>query len=140
MIVNDCLEFIRFFGVTHYVSSISLGASEHTVLTESQYSRIVNEKASVSVAQIGSATQKLTSTSKSSKSSTNVRCLGKIVDNKVERGTSDEAVVGIKILPIHSLINHNHSLFQAMYNALIEYSEIKAIKPSELVYIIITFP
>ena len=37
MIVNDCEDFVRFFGITHYVSSITLGASEHIIMTENYY-------------------------------------------------------------------------------------------------------
>lgn len=132
LIVEDCTEFIRFYGVTHYVSSITLGASQHTVLTESEYSRMVSEGFNVSASQIGSVKQKLTIKSKTSKNSMNMRSLGKVVDGKVQRSSNDEAVIGVSILPIHSLISNNRFVFLAMNKALMEYSEEKAITPSEL--------
>lgn len=130
LIVDDCSEFIRSFGVTHYVSSIVLGASEHTVMTESEYSTIVKEGCNVSAAQIASAQQKLSLKSKSSKTTSAKQYLGKMVDDKVERNSGDEAVIGVKVLPIHSLI-HNQLIRLALHRAITEYAEDKVTEKSK---------
>lgn len=130
-IVKDCFEFIRFYGVTHYVSAITLGASEHTVMTEAKYSKMLSEGFDISASSIGSANQKLTIKSKSSSNTTNMQHIGKITDGTVERGSTDEAVIGVKILPVHSLIIKNRFLFLAMNKALVEYMEDKSVAPSK---------
>ena len=134
LVVDDCSEFISSFGVTHYVSSITLGASEHTVMTESDYSRMIKEGFDLSVASVGSVKQKMSTKSKTSKSSTRSQLLGKIVEDKVDRGSNNEAVIGIKILPIHSLIHKNRFLYLSLNKALMGYTEERSLKPSKSSY------
>ena len=122
LVVDDCSNFIRLYGVTHYVTSISLGASEHTVVTESLYSQMVKEGFDISISD---------TKFKSSKTVLKIELLGRIVDEKVERGSENEAVVEIKLLPINSLIRPNSHLHHTMQEALINYIEKKSIKPSK---------
>ena len=131
MIVNDCSEFITSFGVTHYVSSITLGASEHTVMTESEYSLMIREGIDVSIANIGGAQQKMTTKSKSTKSQMKSQKIGKIVDDRVGRGSNSEAVIGITILPINGLIHKNRLLYLSLSKALAEHIEEKSLKLSK---------
>lgn len=46
---KGCEEFILYFGVTHYVTSITLGASEHSIFTEEEHAQEVQKKKSKSV-------------------------------------------------------------------------------------------
>lgn len=118
MVTADCNHFIHLHGVTHYITSITLGASEHTIMTESQYSQAVKVGYDFSI----SGTR-----FKSSKSFLNMQCLGRIADGKAK----NEAVIEIKILPLHSLIHKNNQLHLAMQDALLQYIEEKAIQPSK---------
>lgn len=130
LIVDDCADFIRSFGITHYVSSLTLGASKHTVMTESEYSTIVKQGFNVSATQID-AQQKMSLSTKSSKSASVTQYLGKIVDDQVERSSTNEAVIEVKILPLHSLIHHNQLIHLALHKALTDYAEDKSIEPSK---------
>ncbi len=122
LVVDDCSNFIHLHGVTHYVNSISLGASEHTVLTESQYSQVVKKGFDISI---------FGTRFRSSKTIVKVQMLGKIVNEKVEKSSGNEAVVEIKILPLHSLIQQSNHLHLAMQKALTKYTEEKSIQPSK---------
>ena len=48
------------------------------------------------------------------------RQIGKIINDRVERGSYDEAVVGIKIQPIHTLVKLRY-LHLALRRALLDY-------------------
>ena len=124
-IVEDCSDFINSFGITHYVSSITLGASEHVVESASKRTRILKQGANVSVPQIASIEQKTSLKLTRSKSTSRTQYLGKIVDKKVERGSSNEAVINVKILPIYSLIYNNSLIYLATYKAIADYTEEK---------------
>ena len=145
---KGCSEFIRYFGVTHYVTSITLGASVHSIFTEEEHAQEVQKKKSKSstIKNKLKAVAKLTSDvltsevkelkevkeaivaksgcegSEETTNQSRVRTLGVMKDNVVERGTTDEAVIGIKILPIHSLIEKNRDLREALRQALISYA------------------
>ena len=123
MIVEDCSDFVNSFGVTHYVSSITLGASEHAVESKSKRTRTVKQGSSVSIPMIASAEESSSVKSKFSKSTSRTQYLGKIVDKRVERGSSNEAVVDVKILPIYSLISNNQFVYLALYKAIADYIE-----------------
>ena len=127
MIVEVCSDFINSFGITHYVSSITLGASEHVVESASKCTRILKQGANVSVPQIASVEQTASLKLVRSKSTPRTLYLGKIVDEKVERGSSNEVVINAKILPIHSLIYNNSHIYDAMYNAIAGYIDEKTL-------------
>ena len=142
-----CDQFISYFGITHYVTSITLGASVHSIYTEEEHAQEVKKKklkstikrkfkeAKDAVTKLASdltseATKEVKetigakSTSEVSEESTKqsrVRKLGVMNDNTVKRGTSDEAVIGIRILPIHTLIE-NKELREALRRSLVTYS------------------
>lgn len=124
VVVDDCSNYIRLHGVTHYVTGISLGASEHTILTESQYSLMVKKGFDFSITGTRFS---------SSKAILKLQMLGKIVDEKVERGSGNEAVVEIQLLPLTSLIQQSSHLQLAMQEALIKYIEANSIRPSKFI-------
>ncbi len=120
-IVNDCEEFVHFFGITHYVSSITLGASEHIVMSKTDYSALVNEKASVDAAPFASAEQQTTLQSKYLDQKNLSKYIGKITDDKVIRGSYDECVIQIDIQPVQFLVENNRFLHLALHKVLTEY-------------------
>ena len=135
---KGCEEFIQYFGVTHYVTSITLGASEHSIFTEEEHAEEIQKKKSKSklkrkLKEVKDAVMQLTTsetvtsdaateTKETKCNHSRVRKLGVMNENKVERGTTDEAVIGIKILPIHSLIEKNQTLRETLRQALITYT------------------
>lgn len=125
LIEAACKDFVRSFGITHYVSSIMLGASEHTAMATKKSESITKEGTSVSLPKIGSAEQSLTLTSLFSKSTSTTRYFGKIVKGKVERGSGNEAVIDVKILPIYSLIHQNQLIYLGLYQAIVDYTKDK---------------
>lgn len=133
-VIDDCVDFVQSFRVTHYVSSITLGASEHTVVARSKRTKIAREGSNVSVSQMASAQQKFTLHSIFSKSAMSTRLLGRIMDGRVQRGSSDEVVIEVKILPIYSLIRQNPFLFLALHKAILDYAEDRTIEPGRNQY------
>ena len=131
-IVEDCVKFIRIFGITHYVSSITLGALEQVVMSEMQYSSSVKQSADLSAGAIGSVSEDLSFTDKILKKSRNKKLIGKInKQNSVERHTHNEAVVSIRVQPLHSLVQENHFIHLALHKALVEYVEKGVNKPGK---------
>lgn len=120
LVLGDCSNFILTHGVTHYVTSIALGASELTVVTESQYSQMVKKGFYISTSGTRFS---------SSKTIVKVQVLGKIINEEVEKNAGSEAVIEIKLLPLHSLIKQSNHLHLAMQKALIKYTEEKSIQP-----------
>lgn len=115
-VTADCNSFVHLHAVTHYITSITVGASEHTIMTESQYAQAV---------KVGYDFSTSGTRFKSSKSFLSVQCLGSIADGKAE----NEAVVEIKVLPLHALIHRNARLHLAMQDALLQYMAEKAAQP-----------
>ena len=118
MVTADCNHFVRLHGVTHYITSVTLGASEHTIMTESQYAQAVKVGYDFSI----SGTR-----FKSSKSFLSMQCLGRIANEKA----GNEAVIEVKVLPLHSLVQRNPQLHLAMQDALLQYIEEKAAQQSK---------
>ena len=123
LIVEDCSDFVSYFGVTHYVSSLALGASESTVVSKSKQSSITQQGADASVPKIASMKQKLSLKSAFSSSVSAKQYIGRIVKKEVKRDSSDEAVIDVKILPIYSLVHHNPFIFLALHKAIVDYAE-----------------
>lgn len=124
-IIQYFIKFISRFHITHYVSSIELGASGYELLTENNVTRRLGLRGKVGVEQIaaGSATG---SHSKSySKKSRDIKKIGviQIRDDvaTVKRRSYDEAVIGIRIKPISDLITERH-LRKSLQTALVRYT------------------
>lgn len=105
---NDCLMFLKHVGVTHYVSSIRLGAAKFRILTSTEYSKKVRVKGSMGVEGLAKASLSQSSLTHRRTSSLQVKEIGRIVDGSVKMGTSDEAVIGFQLKPIHSLVRSYH--------------------------------
>ena len=122
-IIHDCYDFVTQFRVTHYVSSIELGASEYRVLSEKEYNSTISAGGSLAVEQIANVAASHSRAVKKLQKSSSTRTIGKISsEGCVGRGTHDEAVVGIRIQPIHTLVKLPY-LNLALSKALIYFME-----------------
>ena len=109
VIIKGCDEFLDYFRVTHYVSAIELGAAEYQVLTEDEYQQSKKiKKASKMMKRIGVFTS----------------------DDKVERGSYNEAVVNVTIKSILTLVKTDF-LHEAMSTALLKFLDSQSDRSSE---------
>ena len=92
--------FIKTEKLTHYISSISLGAAEYSMSTKSKFSFGAGVKGSGGKAAKGSAG--MGSSKSEEKSNQRDQHIGGDLDT-VKRGEG-EAVVGFEILPVHMLV------------------------------------
>ena len=121
-IFDDCVSFIRHFRITHYVSAIQLGASQYRVLSETEYYRKISTEGTFGYDAVAKLLSSATYTKKTTFKASETRQIGEIIDDKVKRGSDNEAVVGIKIQPIHSLVKLRY-LHLALQRALEVYME-----------------
>ena len=117
---NDCLTFLKHVGVTHYVSSIRLGAAKFRILTSTEYSKKVRVKGNMGVEGIAKASISQSSLTHRRTSSLQVKEIGRIVDGSVKMGTCDEAVIGFQLKPIHSLVR-SYRINESLKRALRDY-------------------
>ena len=143
VLADYCYEFIKTYSVTHYVHSLELGASYYHVLSEKDYETKVSSKVSVAAGQAGGGAisaqgnfsgRKLQSeatligrmskhvrTSEKKKSSSKIISVLESQNLTVKRGTLDEAVVGVKLQSISSLVVRNVLLRDALKHAIQKY-------------------
>lgn len=133
-IKEDVKHFVQHFGVTHYVSSIELGALEYSVLTQKEYHQKAKVGANASLDALvhgGLQTSaKVTKTSILTKKVSEEKKIGKITDDdeskcKVVR-KKDEAVIGCEVVPIITLVK-NPYLQEIVATSVKEYIKSKAI-------------
>ena len=124
-----CLEFVRTFHVTHYVSSVDLGALEYSVITEEDYSREIGLAGSLGLEDVVAAVLKTKGryTSERTHTSSRIKRVGLIKnpdsgDYYVPRGTYAEAVIGVEVKPIHVLVRHQ-DLRRVLRHAVTHYIE-----------------
>ena len=121
-VVGDCKNFVYHFRITHYVSAIELGAAEYRVMSEEEYETRVGMGGSFGVEAIANAAVKEKASWKKTKRASDLKRIGLIKqDGTVERGSYGEAVVGIQVQPISSLVKIRY-LGLALQQALLEYS------------------
>ena len=104
-LAQDCLKFIKLYGITHYVYSIQLGANKFRVLSSSEYKKKVSRTAKAGTTNIVKSSLGTTSSWWHRSSSMNIQEIGNIQDGRVNRGAGGEAVIGFKLLPIHTLVS-----------------------------------
>ena len=133
-IIHDCYEFVKQFRVTHYVSSIELGATEYRVFSETDYNSIIGARHSLAVEKLANLCVSHTTSSRKLKKASDMKTIGKITgEGYVGRGTHDEAVVGIRVQPIHTLVKLNY-LQLAIRRALMHYMEEQGDSSCEYIY------
>ena len=124
-IVTDCSDFVRHFRITHYVNAIELGAAQYRVLSETEYYDRVNVTGKLGIEAFADFVLTETVSRRRTKKASDVRQIGVIgSDGRVYRGSYDEAVVGIKIQPINSLLRLRY-LQLAMRKALLDYIKVQ---------------
>ena len=123
-IVCDCADFVQHFRITHYVNSISLGAAQYRLYSETEYFNKVSAKGTFGFEAIANLAISESFIKKKIHRASNVRKIGRITDEKVMRGSYDEAVIGISILPIHQLVQLRF-LHLALRKALLEFIDVK---------------
>lgn len=133
-IKEDVKHFVQHFGVTHYVSSIELGALEYSVLTQKEYHQKAKVGANASLDALAhgglQTAAKVTKTSILTKKVSEEKKIGKITDDdeskcKVVR-KKDEAVIGCEVVPIITLVK-NPYLQEILATSVKEYIKSKAI-------------
>lgn len=104
LIAQKCREFVNHFSITHYVSSLELGAAKYRVMSEEQYQMQMGLKGSLGVEQMASAAVEQKASFGRRSKSTELTKIGHFEGNRVRRGTTEEAVVGVKFQPISALV------------------------------------
>ena len=122
VILTACREFVQYFRVTHYVSAIELGASEYRVLSETEYFSQIKAGGSFGVESLANLAISSSSSWKKTKKASDLKRIGRIDNDRVERGSYDEAVVGMSIQPISNLVRLRY-LQLTLKKALLEYVE-----------------
>ena len=131
-VASDCLLFIKQLGVTHYVHTIQLGAKKFRVLSSTEFNQKVGVKGSVGAQRVAKLQSSISQTASKTRknSSLQVEEIGKITNGTVQMGTSDEAVISFRLMPIHTLITSEH-VNKALKKALRDYMVERAIKSSK---------
>ena len=109
--------FVTRYRITHYVSSITLGASSFTVQSESEYHKEAGIDGDIGLQQVAQIKASASYVSKLVKKSKNVHAIGKFGQNKTT--VEKEAVVDVKMEPISSLFQSDELRF-CMQNVLDE--------------------
>ena len=106
-----CLDYLRALGsVTHYVSSVTLGASRYTVRTTKSVTKSASQSAGVSGTPYASAAVSSDVKKGLFKLNRNKETIGKVPDKNdflPYRG-NDEAVVCCSYSPLSYLVSHPH--------------------------------
>lgn len=121
-IVEACKDFIGHFHITHYVNEIELGAAEYRMFTETEYQHQVGTTHTLNIEQAASSALKQSVSITRSSRAASVKRIGRINDGVVERGTLDEAVVGVGLQPISRLVKQR-DLHEAMTVAVCCYMD-----------------
>ena len=108
-----CKEIVQALRVTHYVTSIKLGAAEYRIMSDGEYQKQVAKGGAFGLdiiaeaATTGFANMKQTKkeANKMAMKTSNVRKIGTIKeDNTVEKGSPEEVVLTVQVQPITRLI------------------------------------
>ena len=112
-IADYCSQFLAQFRVTHYVSSIQLGASGYKIVSKGKDAKSQKVRSSITVDKIAATKEKSTSSRSKlhsgPKNGASVNKIGIIEvedDNKivVKRRSHQEGVVGVQVRPISDLV------------------------------------
>jgi hypothetical protein len=103
-IIGYCYDFMKHFRITHYVSTIELGAMEYRVFSEDDFNSTFGSYGALGVEKVADLSLSQKRITRKFRMASDVRKIGKITNGKVRRGTHDEAVVGIKVQPIWTLV------------------------------------
>ena len=126
-IATYCLDYVRHLHITHYISGIELGASEYQVLTKCEYKRHVGTAQGLGAEGIGDLSMRASASLTKTESKLRWNRIGNIGKGGtpvVERGTVNEAVVGVSLQPISCLVKQQ-DLRKALREAVWRYMDEK---------------
>lgn len=102
---DDCKFFVNSFRITHYVSEIQLGAAEYRVLSQSEYYSKIGISGTLGIDKLANLVLSQSNSWKNTKRASDIKRIGIMsYEGVVTRGSYGEAVVGVKMEPITSLI------------------------------------
>ena len=147
-LVDYCYKFVKTFSITHYVHSLELGASYYQIMSSKKYETKVSSKTSITAGNLGGGSAGAEGVFGGRKLQSKITMIGHMreetsdsgdtftlhdfykhgsADSKfnsalksltVDRHTMDEAVVGVKLQPISSLVVKEVRLREALLTAL----------------------
>ena len=124
-LVEKCHQFIKLFHITHYVSSLTLGASIHRVMTEEEHQTQAGINGSVGVEKLANMAVGVKTKFNKNFAVSKRTCVGHITgDDRVKRGTIDEAVLDTKFQPISVLVK-TKILKESLIEAIEKYLDTK---------------
>jgi hypothetical protein len=121
LILLFCYQFVKHFKITHYVSTIELWALEYSIFSETDFNSSIGGGGVLGVEKIATLSVSGNRSSHRFQKASEVKMIGKISDGKVGRGTHDEAVVRVRVQPIHTLVKKNPYLQVALQWSLNNY-------------------
>ena len=137
-----CYKFVKTFSITHYVHSLELGASHYRVMSEEEYTTKISSKGSLGAAQMADIAIGVEGSKQSHKLQRQTTKIGRMnlhydddsrnhdepkskedgttvsPEEEVRRGSIEEAVVGVKVQPISTLVVKSVKLQRALQDAL----------------------
>ena len=123
LILLLCDQFVKHFKITHYVSTIELGAVEYRVFSETDFNSTIGAGGTLGIEKLVNLSLSHKRTSRRFRKASDVKTIGKITaEGRVGRGTHDEAVVGIRVQPISTLVKLPY-LQLALQRSLFHYME-----------------
>ena len=134
LILATCREFVQYFRLTHYVNAIELGASEYRVLSETEYFSRIKAGGTFGVESLANLAISSSSSWKDTKKASDRKRIGRIVNDLVERGSYDEAVVGVSIQPVSNLVRLRY-LQLTLKKALLEYVDTQGDSTGECAWV-----
>lgn len=110
-IKDRCLQFVRHFHVTHYVSAIKLGAAEYATVSERKFMKGAKLSGNFGLDEFATFRSMASKSSQRSKGKCERWTIGTIMREKgksahVPRSVENEAVIDVEIKPIYHLVRH----------------------------------
>lgn len=109
-IKERCLQFVKHFHVTHYVSAIRLGAAEYATMTEREFMQEVKLSGNLGLDKFVNSRFMASNSSQRCNRKCEYRAIGTIMrEGKsayVPRAIEKEAVIEVEFMPIYQLVRH----------------------------------
>lgn len=139
VLVGYCYKFVCTYAITHYVHSLELGASHYRVMSSEEFATTFSSKTKLGVGQMADIAIGTEGYLGGRKVQSKTTMIGQISDHggkshsvskgvtsknlTVKRHTIDEAVVGVKLQPISSLVVKAVELRVALQEAVQRFIE-----------------
>ena len=107
-IASTCNDYVCNTGITHYISSIELGALRYNTYTLGEYQRKVGSGVGVMGGPLAPVTITGPKATRKMEQLTYRTAIGKMSKGTVRKDTTDETVISFQILPIYQLVKLQH--------------------------------